>query len=949
MLNKKFLCIALIVLGTNFSYANVKEDIAFLNELYRQEKYHMAEQESKRFLMNYPESKYNKNICERLAKLYYMNGNYTESQNYFLTYLQDYKLKKKEKQETYSYLYKINMVLGNYTVTDEFSSHFIKNKELYERTLYDSGVALLNNGNNVEAIKEFKKVKDMGGAYTVPSIINLAMGLYNNSQYGDAIKYLDLYSKIESQNKDFPLLNYLYGASYYKLNDLNKAISYFEYGVQNYPNNSYSQKGKVSLIEIYVNRHEIPKALTLYSDIKNKHDKRIGARVLGDYFLSRDEYRRALEYYDVIGENKIDSERYTYGYTCYKLGMYEKAIKEFEKIKDKKYILDARYYTVLTLYNMKEYNKVVEYKDYMDNYKNDSKRYIDLEVALANSYYELKDNKKAYSYYKEIYNEMPTLDNLYRTIILGVDVNDRENIDMSFEKYKEEFPQDTKYRKNIYFALGNYYYKNGRTEEGINIYKEYLKTNKDIDIGNNLVTILVNEKRYNEVLNYLNILEENDDNAYLKGIAYMGIGKYEDADKIFTSLKEKEELPKEFREKVIYNMIKNEFLWEKYSEVIERGNAYLKSSYLYGLTEIVDRIGLSYYRLGKYDEAREVFKKLLVIDESKGYANFQIAETYFAQKNYDEAKKQYKLSYLEKSGKKYEEEAKYWELNCDLNMGEYDLYMKKSDEYIKEFPKTSYRENISAIRGEIFTQSGSLDEAIKEYEDLYENSKDNMVKDGVIEKIIAIYNGKSQNDKKIAWIDKFSDKYKKSYYKSMAYRENGMKEEARKEEKILFESPNYKDYAIINLAEDNYYNKNYTEAKKGYKEIREMDSSLYKDMAIFRLGEMSYQNQKYEDAILDFSKIIVLYPESDYVIPAKLKISDAYYQSKQIDKAEKGYIELLNEKRARQYKEYIVERLLFISLEKDDKDTATKYYNQLKKINIEAANKYQEFFVEQSN
>ena len=95
MFKRKFLYIALITLSANLAYGNMKEDIAFLNELYKQERYDMAVSESEKFILNYPDSKYNKNICERMAKVYFIQKDYKKSEIYFQKFLTEYKLKKR--------------------------------------------------------------------------------------------------------------------------------------------------------------------------------------------------------------------------------------------------------------------------------------------------------------------------------------------------------------------------------------------------------------------------------------------------------------------------------------------------------------------------------------------------------------------------------------------------------------------------------------------------------------------------------------------------------------------------------------------------------------------------------------------------------------------------------------------------------------------------------------
>ena len=943
MFKKKFLCVALIILSTNLAYGNMKEDVAFLNELYKQERYDMAVSESKKFILNYPDSKYNKNICERMAKVYFIKKDYKQSEIYFQKFLTEYKLKKDEIKEANSYLYRINMIFGNTVKANEYAKNFETDNKIYEKTLYDSGVILLNNGKNQDAIREFSKVVNMQGNYYEPAMLYLAMGLYNNGQYGDAVKYLDFYNGLQSETKDMLLLTYLYGSSFYKLNDSNKAVSYFEEGLKNYPNDSYSKKGRITLIEIYLNRGEVEKSLMLYSEVDRERDKKVGARVLGDYFLSKDEYKRAINFYDIIGENKPDSVVYTYAYAYYRLGNYEKSAREFEKINDKKYLLNSRYYSALSYYNMKKYEKVVSFEKYLPEYEMDGKKYTDLSVIFANSYYEMGENGKSYKYYKGIYKDYPTVDNLYRVIVLEAKNDLEKELEISFEKYKTEFPEDKNYKKDIYLAVGNYYYKKGRIPDAEKIYKDYMKTDNNVEIGNNLVNLLINEKKYTEVIGYLNKMEATDDSTYLKGIAYMGVGEYAKANEFLAPLKIKEGIDKNLKEKITYNIIKNNFLWEKYNEVIKEGEEYLKGAYIYGLDDIVDRIGLSYYRLGNYEKAREYFVKLSVVPEYSGYARFQIADSYFAEKNYKKAKEEYKIVYTEKSGKKYEEDAKYWELNCDLSLNDKNSYIANSENFLKEYPNSSYVRNILSIRGDILRENGKSADAIKEYEVLYEKSEKPMEKDQTVEKIVELYDETENIEAKSQWIEKFSDKYKKSYYKSLAYREKGMNIEAQNEEKILLESERYKDYALVNLGNDYFNEKKYAEAEKNYKAIREMESSQYKDLAMFQMGNIYAIKGENDKAEVELSKVFVLYPQSEYVIPAKLKLADVYEAKGDKVKAKAGYKELLADKKASDYKEYLLEKILFISLEQNNKEEAEKYYNELQKINKETAKKYEEF------
>ena len=71
-------------------------------------------------------------------------------------------------------------------------------------------------------------------------------------------------------------------------------------------------------------------------------------------------------------------------------------------------------------------------------------------------------------------------------------------------------------------------------DESANTYKEYLATNKDFDILDNLVTILLAQQKYSEMMTYLDGADSSPNSVYLRGIASMGMGKYQDASNYFT-------------------------------------------------------------------------------------------------------------------------------------------------------------------------------------------------------------------------------------------------------------------------------------------------------------------------------------------------------------------------------------------------------------------------------
>lgn len=91
-----------------------------------------------------------------------------------------------------------------------------------------------------------------------------------------------------------------------------------------------------------------------------------------------------------------------------------------------------------------------------------------------------------------------------------------------------------------------------------------------------------------------------------------------------------------FKYKVYLNRVRNYFLAERYNEAVQAGEQYLskitpdKEKAIY--SEMLDKIGLSYFRLGKYDQARSYYSKIASMKGYEVYGKFQIADSYYNEK-----------------------------------------------------------------------------------------------------------------------------------------------------------------------------------------------------------------------------------------------------------------------------------------------------------------------------
>ncbi len=944
MLKNKFtkLCLLSLII-TNLAYGDAKDDINHLNHLYSQGKYKEAIEKSKRFISLYPESNYNKNLTKRIGLVSYLGNDFQNAKLYFEKYLTDYKLSKKEKREAHSYLYRIETLYKNTAKADYYRTDVIEDKELWEKTVYETGILLLNDGNNEEALKYFNSTISTKGENQYKGYLYKALALHNLGRYEEGFDSLNIYGQSQMESKDLPLATYLYGVLSYKSNQTNNAITYLESGVKNFPNDTYTEKGRVTLIEIYLNINNLDRALELFGDLKEKESSKLSAKIIGNYFVTNEEFLEAISYFEFIGNNMDAESRYAYAYSLFRIKNYKKAIEEFNKIQEEKYQIDVRYYQIISYYELKNYKKVLEYEKYLKDYEIDSKKYNDVRGIFANSTYETKEYERSALYYNEIYKDYPEPINIYKAMIAGKIILNEEMLNSLFIDYKENFKDDNEHKKDIYLLMGDYFFQTNQIEKSQDVYIDYLTVTKDQEITEKLIDLLINQKKYAEAIKYLNTLENTDETLYLKSIAYMGITNYKKADENLELLM-KGSKDKEILEKAQYTSIKNNFLWEKYEEVLKEGNLYSINKNTYRIDDVIDVMGITYYRQGDFIKARETFEKLEKYIERYSYAKYQIADTYFIQKNYEKAVELFTEILKDKNNSiEYREPSFYNLVQSYLFLEESEKFLKESDNFLKEYPESSYKKSLIITRGRILNEQGSLETALGEYEKLYELEGSSKEKDIIAENIINIYISLNDKEKQMLWINKINDKYKKAYRQSLYLREEGMEEQAINVEKILVESEIYKDYAYRLLGDASYIAKDYKKSYEYFSNINNMQATSYKDYALYKIGEIYLKESKNKEAIVEFTKVFTLYPQSKYKIMSQIKIAETYEILDRKPNALQAYKEIDANPESHLYHEFLVEKILYLLLLEENQPEARIYYNELLRLNETSALRYKDY------
>lgn len=942
-MKKKLMLAAFLVVLSTVSFAGEKEDIKYIDELYKARNYKVAILELEGFLKNHPESKYVKTVQERLAKTNFIEKNHKESKKYFDILLANYKLRKKEKDEIY-YYQTINCAsLRNFKEAEAYQKNINRKGKYFDKAIYEMGREYYNTGNYTKAQSELSKLLTTESKYYDKGILYLALSSYNNNQYVKSIVYLDEYYKGTEEDKNYPLMNYIYGSCYYKMDDIAKAEGYFREVSEKYPEDLYAKRSLLSLVSIYREQKNEAEMMGALAKLEGSKEAKTAYKLVAEYNSNKGDYTEATKYYEKIIDGIEDADIiYGYGYSLYKTGNKSKVLEILKDLKGTEYEDEYLYYTALINYENKNHKEVLKLMNELKDKEIKNEYRDNIYLMVASSAYDSKKYKLSREYYLKVYEKSYRKDELYKIIVIDSKLRDLKDLDIRFREYRKTFVKDQQYKREVYLAAGAAYYRAGKTGKAQGIYKEYLKNNRDEKILSNLIAILLNEKKYSEMDRYLNMQNSSSENTYLKGIASLGMMKYKDSEIYFKKSAKSDS--KKTREKSQYNLVKTYFSWGKYPQAIAAGEEFLEKGYRKNKADVLDKMAVSHFRMEEYEKSREVYDQLQSIGGYEEYALFQKGESFYSEKDYAEAAKTYRNLYDKNPDGKYAEDSLYWEINSLSVLNELDMLQKSSAEFLEKYKTSSYRGNVLLFKADASMASQNIKDAISTYISLYESTDDANLKENAASKLTEIHYENDNLDEALVWAGKIQEKSRGSYWKALTYEKKGEIELAHGEYKKLLEDEEYKDKAAFNLA--NYYFKkdNYEDAKKYYQIVDNGRGSKYKDTAAFQLGSIYEKEGDYATALRMFTKVRILYKDSPLKETAAIKVAVSYEAMGDKAEAKKSYDEFLKEYKESKFKDFALEKLISINLNEEKKDEAAPYYEELKKSSPEKSKKYTEYF-----
>ena len=935
---RKYLIISLL---TSYSivFAGESEDFKAVDNLYKERNFKAALVESEKFLQKYPESKHQKSMRDKVAKIYFLEKNYKKSEEIFkkLFMMEE---KQSQKDEYASYLARANALLNN-SDSAMFYVKEIKDKKIFQKTFFAVAQNFLAKENNEAALKAYKEIIDNKYESYKESMMGLGIVYYNLKDYDKAIYWLSEYSKeMPKENKE--MVSYLRASALYRKGNTDDAISRFEELANIEPSTEYSRKAALYLIEIYSNRKDEGKVTFYLNKIKGTKEYNTAMTMIGDLYVTKENYNKALDYYGQSNDKNNPKLIYGEAYSLYKNGKYEEALKKFQSLKNSDYYNQSIYHIFAINYKLKNFDEIIRDREIIRKVVVSQVDTDNIIRIIANSAYQVGNYKLAKDYYGRLFAVSPDKENLFRVILLDSQMLDMEDLRIRFNQYNELYSNDTEFKKDVYLYTGDAYYKAGEPERAEQIYKTYLNQYTNTEVISSLMSTLLEQKKYDEMQQYLSLAQDESSVNYLKGIAAMGLGKYDEAESEFQKVLASGD--QSLSTKVYLNRVRNYFLAERYNEAVQAGEQYLsklspdKEKAIY--SEMLDKIGLSYFRLGKYDQARSYYSKIASMKGYEVYGKFQIADSYYNEKNYERAGSLYKEVYNQFGETFYGEQAYYKYIMTLSLTGNTDAFEREKDNFMKVYPNSNLRGTITNLTTNMYIESGDTDKAIESLNTSSANTDDTSVKENNTAKIITLKLQKKDYKDIEKYIAELPTEEERVYYTAQYY---AVKKDPKvvKEYETLLQYDKYKAYASKSLGDYYFDKKDLSKAKKYYGDYATVNKNP-DEYILYRLGQANEKENNLKMALTDYKAV---YSKNGKLAnDAMLRAAEIYDKQENVVEAEKLFTKLYAVKNNKDLKAYSIEKLIYYKLVKENTKEAKKLYDELKKLDAKRAEKFKAYF-----
>ncbi|MFA6597187.1 MAG: tetratricopeptide repeat protein [Ignavibacteriaceae bacterium] len=758
--------------------------------------------------------------------------------------------------------------------------------ELLASSIFYQGESFSNSGQYDEAIISYSTLINN---YEFTSFREKAM-FKTGLLYYEKHEYDISQEMFQQLNKEYPGSEF-YGSSLYwigetftKQNNIEEARNSFKEAISNKVTNKYIDNTIYSLARTYEDSGDYTDAVTYYDELLSFYKESPLAsyaqiRIGICYFKLKEYDNSILELSDPtvkrLPVEKQTEALYLLGNSHYRVGEYANAEKVYREVIEKypasSYIREVKYAYAWSIFQEKKYG---------DAYKLFNALSLDDDSIGIKSFY-WKGEAKRYT------------------------GNEQEALNI-YEDFLKKYPNSGLAASALY-QIGGIHYSNGNYDKAFAALSKGVNT-KDNEVRAKTLTILgeieLQTKRYQQAFQYFNQINKikiEDEFLLFRGLLGKGTALYylNNYDAAITVLSEIDSLAPNFESaKVSFYLAECYFAKKDFAQAltfynkISTNETVLQALTLYGKAycyfnqkdymnasfffsdfikkypqneKIFDariRMADSYFADKNYDAASNAYEELLKVKnlgKAKDYISFQYAMTLYRSgkvRNALEELESFKNNYTKSI---YYEHVLYLIGWINFQQSNFYLAIEKYRNMLEKLPRSKLAPLVQYSIGDAYFNLGNYDSAIVSYETVLKNYDNSPQVFDALNGMQYCYVAKGELDKAIAIIDNYVAENPTSTYADQLYFKKG---------------------------ELYYSQRDYEKARLSYKDfIAYFSKSKYVPNAYYQIGKCEQYLNNPEEAIQNYMIVFKSYTQSDIAPGAVIELGNIYNQLKRYDQA----------------------------------------------------------------
>lgn len=688
---------------------------------------------------------------------------------------------------------------------------------------------------------------------------------------------------------------YFIGETFAKENDLGKAVEYFENAITHRNTNKFIDFTIYSLAYTFERLSNFSSAVSYYDELLSYHRESglaASAQIrIGICYFKLNEYDSAIlelsnPLVNTLASGLQAEAIYLLANAYYRVGEYENAAKT--------------YLDIITRFPSIDINSLVRY-------------------SLAWSYFQQKKYNDAYKFFNSIAEGDDTL--IVKAFYWKGEAkryagNDDEALKVYFD-FLKKFPSSD-FVKGVELQIGITFYNQKKYEQAT---PYLLKATGSTDKyhRNKAFTLLgeieLHKKNFKQSKKYFDALE---DDTYSSGDsefrALLGRGITDFYEKKYESAIERL-LDVDFRspnfenEKVSFYLAEAYFYKSEYSNAIkfyakiDNNHPELGALALYGRA-------LSYYNLHDYKNAAFQLQDFLAKfknDKKVNEVKIRLADSYFAEKKYDDAIKIYESLLTTRGIAEKPDYVHYQFALCLFRANKTSQAIQEFEKIVVRFPRSAYAENSIYLSGWIYFQNNDFSNAIAKYRYLLGFSRNPKLLPLAFYSIGDAYFNLGLYDSAIVNYQTILASYPQSNYVFDAI--NGIQ--------YSFVALGKMDEAVATL--DDFVKKN--------------PNATFADELFLKKGELYYSLRDYKNSKLSYKEFVGKFPKSEMIPQAYYWIGKSAYNLDELEEAVYNfkfiYANYLKEEIA---PSAIVELCAILNFQKKYDESISIYLNSIDKL-----------------